>query len=123
MVDYLKNLVHLTQTKNKAVYISNMCPFSKCFSKKGRIFRLNTKLKVAKCFKCGISVKELTSLKLAVQHPIKFKIRNLKTDYILNNIYNGHILRDALIKELLKEKVSTNITTIEKGGTGNNLPF
>jgi len=48
------------QDNNKKIYIATNCPF--CGHNSKRIFRYNTKLKVAKFYCCGKSFKDYTQL-------------------------------------------------------------
>ena len=60
----LNKYVTMVQLKNNhTVWVSNACPFcDSCFTT-SKSFRYNTKLKVMKCFNCGWSCKELSTLK------------------------------------------------------------
>ena len=60
----LNKYVPMVRLKNNyKVYVSKDCPFcDSCFSP-SKSFRYNTKLKVIKCFNCGWSCKELSTLK------------------------------------------------------------
>lgn len=119
MLEYLKNIVPLRQTKKKSVYVSNVCPFTGYVSKR-RPFRINTKLKVCKCYHCGGSAKELYMLKLRVEQPDKAVVLLLEHDALLtHSLYRKEIIAKRLRE--IKDKAATKHDVIAKPEL--DLPF
>jgi hypothetical protein len=59
----LSDIISLAQCKNnKKIYTSKECPLCNYISKKSKIFRYNTKLKVGKSYCCGFSFKSKDEL-------------------------------------------------------------
>lgn len=57
-IDLFKHFIpQIKETKNKSVFISSYCPV--CNTDSGRIFRIHLKLKVFKCYNCGVSGKSI----------------------------------------------------------------
>lgn len=90
VIKTLKEFIPLIQEKhNKKIWISTHCPFTgeRSDRKNGRPFRLNTKLKVGKCFHCGKSFKENWLLQKQIGE-IDFKwVLELKLGHSLASIY------------------------------------
>ena len=67
----------LRQTKNKNAYVSKQCPFCDP-TPSSKSFRVNTKLKVWKCYQCGKSGKDFNKfvhyLKRMGRQPIGISI-------------------------------------------------
>lgn len=65
----LNKYIPMTMVKNNhKVYVSNACPFCEAQFSPSKSFRYNTKLKVMKCFNCGWSCKELSTLKKELEY-------------------------------------------------------
>jgi transcription elongation factor Elf1 len=60
----LNKYIPMVRLKNNhKVWVSSACPFCEAQFSPSKSFRYNTKLKVMKCFNCGWSCKELSTLK------------------------------------------------------------
>lgn len=86
IADYLRTIIPLRSIRGRSyVYISKNCPFSSYVSKKNNVFRYNSKLKVAKCYHCGKSFKELYWFKLILSNPNKVAILHIQNDKLIFN--------------------------------------
>ena len=70
MLDILRhwNPTLIQSSINKSIYIANYCPVCKYYNPYGRHFRYNPKLKVIKCYNCGMSAKSIGPLLHQIKH-------------------------------------------------------
>ena len=81
LFNFLSEHIKLKATNKNYVYTSNRCLF--CKGKGDSILRLNTKLKVVKCFNCGMSFKDVNYLKKVWMEKENYHLW-LKTTKVLN---------------------------------------
>jgi len=61
MLDIIRHWIpELRTTKNKSAFVATQCPFCPVVPK-SKSFRLNTKLKVWKCYQCGKGGRKIKS--------------------------------------------------------------
>ena len=98
---------------NHNAWISNYCPICKYHNKNGRHFRYNVKLKVAKCYNCGLAFKNtywfIYQLKNGIQHKSLFDNK----EYLLEGY------KDKLSTEGCRFEKIVGCETLEE----NQLPF
>lgn len=79
----------LKQTKTKFAYISSYCCF--CKADTNRIFRVNLKLKVFKCYNCGRSGKDMNKFfsLLKKQKINRYRVGQLEKAVFGFDVYYG----------------------------------
>lgn len=82
MIDIVRHWIpELRSTRNKAAFVATQCPFCPVVPK-SKSFRLNTKLKVWKCYQCGKGGRNIKSF---LRHVRIKKLKEMGYTYIFRD--------------------------------------
>lgn len=116
-----ENGIPLRKAKNNPnVYLANKCIF--CSTNSNRVFRLNTKLKVGKCYACGEGFKCYTFLLKLIKNRDNLYL------YHLENTTKHWLGVESVQKkkeyiEWFKNTEKLRVNNSEKSEGGDDLPF